>query len=108
MIRRTTLAFGLIGAGAALLGLEAVHAALSARADTARLARNAELVHRIGLTDLALFTEARYTRNPALADLHTPFQDNPVTFEHFPSGTFAPRPAAGWGTGALIYGVALQ
>ncbi len=46
-----------------------------------------QLVHRLGLTDFALWTEARYTRNPALADFFAPFQDFPAAFEHFPSGS---------------------
>lgn len=52
------------------------------------------LVKTYGLTDLCLFTEARYTRHPTLADQHSPFQDGPLSFEHFPSGTlFSPPPA---------------
>jgi hypothetical protein len=45
------------------------------------------LAARLGLTDLALFTEARYTRHPSQADLHSAFQDHPVALEHFPSGS---------------------
>ena len=45
------------------------------------------LAGRLGLTDLALFTEARYTRNPTQADLHAAFQDHPGALEHFPSGS---------------------
>jgi len=45
------------------------------------------LAARLGLTDLALFTEARYTRHPSQADLHSAFQDHPLAFEHFPSGS---------------------
>ena len=37
---------------------------------------------RLGLTDLALFTEARYTRHPSQADLQSAFQDHPVALEH--------------------------
>lgn len=90
--RRSTLVFALLAAGAAMLLFEAAHAGLSRPGERARMAATAELVRAAGLTDLALFTEARYTRHPALADLHTPFQDNPMSFEHFPSGSFAPRP----------------
>lgn len=104
MSRRTRLVLGLLGAGLGLLTLEVAHAAIAGRRDQARLAETARLVARAGLTDLALFTEARYTRHPAMADLHTAFQDNPMGFEHFPSGTFAPRPAGGWGTGTLRLG----
>ncbi|MEI6213845.1 MAG: hypothetical protein WCP10_07035 [Desulfuromonadales bacterium] len=39
------------------------------------------------LTDLCLSTEARYTRHPAMADLHSPFQEHPLALEHFPSGS---------------------
>lgn len=53
----------------------------------------AELVEKLLLTDLCLFTEARYTRNPAMADLHSPFQDHPLSLEHFPSGSLVTPPA---------------
>lgn len=45
---------------------------------------------RLGLTDIALFTEARYSRHPSQADLHSAFQDHPVALEHFPSGSLIP------------------
>ena len=48
---------------------------------------NRELVSQYGLTDLALFTEARYTRHPSQADLHAAFQDHPGALEHFPTGS---------------------
>jgi hypothetical protein len=38
------------------------------------------------VTDLCLATEARYTRHPAMADRHAPFQEHPLALEHFPSG----------------------
>ena len=44
-------------------------------------------VRALRLTDLALMTEARYTRHPSLADRHTPFQDHPLALEHFPTGS---------------------
>ena len=48
---------------------------------------------KLDLTDLALFTEARYTRHPSQADLHSAFQDHPLALEHFPSGSLiVPRP----------------
>lgn len=45
-----------------------------------------------GLTDLALFTEARYTRHASQADRHAPLQDHPGALEHFPSGALALPP----------------
>ena len=51
-----------------------------------------ELVARLQLTDLCLFTEARYTRHPSQADLHSAFMDHPFAFEHFPSGSLISPP----------------
>lgn len=42
----------------------------------------------LGLTDLCLATEARYTRNPAVSDPLAPFMDHPGSLEHFPTGSF--------------------
>ena len=52
----------------------------------------AGMVRELMLTDLCLFTEARYTRNPSLADLHSAFQDHPFSLEHFPSGSLLAPP----------------
>ena len=51
-----------------------------------------ELASRLGLTDTALFNEARYTRHPALGDLSAAFQDAPASLDHFPSGSLLPPP----------------
>lgn len=91
-------------AGLALLGLglagAGLHAAVTAPRAAARMAESAALVKAARLTDLALFPEARYTRHPSMADLHTAFQDAPMSFEHFPAGVFAPVPEH-FGTGRL-------
>jgi hypothetical protein len=80
-------------------------ACLAALAHTAWAQRQAALqpnlsvtmVQALRLTDLALFTEARYTRHLSQADTFSAFQDGPVALEHFPAGslvmpnrTFAP------------------
>jgi len=44
------------------------------------------MVANLGITDLCLFTEAPYTRNPAVTDGHAPFQNHPLALEHMPSG----------------------
>ncbi len=62
-------------------------------ADEQKLINNRVLVEKFGLTDLALFTEARYTRHPTQADLHSALQDHPGAFDHFPSGSLLPPPA---------------
>jgi len=46
------------------------------------------LVGGLGLTDLAVATEARYTRHPAVSDQMVPFMDHPGAIEHFPTGSF--------------------
>lgn len=74
---------------AAMLG----HARVGMRAAGPALSRKAELVRSLELTDLCLFTEASYTRHLAMTDLSTPFQDSPVSFEHFPTGALAGPPA---------------
>jgi hypothetical protein len=43
-------------------------------------------LRNLHVTDLCLATEARYTRHPAMADRHAPFQEHPMALEHFPSG----------------------
>ena len=75
-----------------LVALVAIHARHSqAMAITERLER-AKLVRTLQLTDLCLFTEARYTRHPAMADRFAPFQDHPGAMEHFPSGSLVTPP----------------
>src|SRR4030067_1531572 len=69
-----------------------VHASLRSRADLPLLREKAEMVKRLDLTDLCFFTEASYTRHLSQADLHTPFQDCPMSLEHFPSGSLAAPP----------------
>jgi len=51
-------------------------------------------VSSLGLTDLAVATEARYTRHPSVSDSMAPFMDHPGGLEHFPTGSFwaAPPP----------------
>lgn len=50
-------------------------------------------VSGLGLTDLCVATEARYTRHPAVSDPMSPFMDHPGAIEHFPSGSFWAAPA---------------
>lgn len=48
----------------------------------------------LGLTDLCVATEARYTRHPAVSDPMAPFMDHPGAIEHFPTGSFWAAQAA--------------
>jgi hypothetical protein len=68
------------------------HATLQRQADAPSIDRMAGVVRNLELTDLCLFTEARYTRHLSQADLHSAFQDHPVALEHFPAGSIAGPP----------------
>ena len=81
----------LAGIGAfALCFVDAARLRTAAGEDEAERTR---LVAQLRLTDLALFTEARYTRHPSQADLHSAFQDHPLALEHFPTGSLIAPPA---------------
>jgi hypothetical protein len=77
-----------------LLALMFTDASVREKAGAASLQAKADLVGELDLTDLCLFTEATYTRHLSLADLHTPFQNGPMSLEHFPSGSLVMPPAA--------------
>jgi hypothetical protein len=84
----------------AILGLTLAGFVAEGRFRTARLEREVlpaklELVRTLGLTDLSLWTEARYTRHPSQADFFTAFQDHPGALEHFPAGSILAPPQAG-------------
>ena len=64
-----------------------VHAHRQNESARPALREKAVFVERLQLTDLCLFTDARYARHPSMADFHSPFQDSPMSMEHFPSGT---------------------
>jgi len=76
----------------ALFLLIFIHAHFKTESMQPALHEKAAMVGRLQLTDLCLFTDARYTRNPSMADYNTPFQDSPMAMEHFPSGTVALPP----------------
>lgn len=67
-----------------LLPLHARHTQLHPDSE---LHRQGEQLRSLHVTDLCLATEARYTRHPAMADRHAPFQEHPAALEHFPSGS---------------------
>jgi hypothetical protein len=92
-LRKSTLCLSLLGASLLLLGLMFTHARLQRQADGPSIARMAGVVGKLELTDLALFTEARYTRHLSQTDLHSAFQDHPLCLEHFPAGSIAGPPA---------------
>jgi len=68
------------------------HASFEKKKDMQFLREKMEMVSKLQLADLCLFTEASYTRHLSQADLHTPFQDSPTSLEHFPSGSLVGPP----------------
>lgn len=82
-------------AGGLLLALavaEMLHAAVAGWWGLESRKESRALAEGLGLTDAALFTEARYTRHLSLADLHSAFQDAPMAVDHFPAGSLTPPP----------------
>lgn len=77
------------------IGLMIVLCLVLSRSDqSVDLIAQRQLVEHLGLTDLALCSEARYTRHPSQADIFTPFQDFPGSLEHFPTGSLlVPEPS---------------
>jgi hypothetical protein len=68
-----------------------IQAHFVARADLPLLQQKAAVARNLGLTDLCLSTEARYTRHLSQSDWHAAFQSHPLALDHFPSGSvFAP------------------
>ncbi len=85
-MRKSNLFLLYMLANVLILLLIFAHASYQERRAIPFLEEKRELVKKLELTDLCLFTEASYTRHLSQADLHTPFKDYPLSLEHFPSG----------------------
>ena len=85
-MRKSGVCLSLTALCVLLLTLMFSHSRVRQQTDGALLGRIAALVRNLELTDLALFTEARYTRHLTQADLFSAFQDHPAALEHFPTG----------------------
>jgi len=90
--RKSDVFFCSLLLGVLLMGLMLLDAALSQGIDRESIRDRQAIVGVLGLTDLCLFTEARYTRHPSMADRHAPFQDHPLALDHFPSGAIMAVP----------------
>jgi hypothetical protein len=86
--------FSDVALGLLALALVAFTLALlsAAGASNGHWAANRQIVSALGLTDLCIVTEARYTRHLSQADGHAAFQDHPMALEHFPSGAILSPP----------------
>ncbi len=91
-MRKSNLFLAYISLSLMLFCLMFVHAHFRRQADAALFKEKREMAHKLGLTDLSLFTDARYSRHLSMADLNTPFQDYPLSLEHFPSGSLISPP----------------
>ncbi len=76
----------------ALLEVARLHSLHRGRERSEEVQGMAAMTRRLGLTDLSIFTDARYARHPSQADRFAPFQDHPTSLEHFPSGSLVPPP----------------
>jgi hypothetical protein len=79
--------FAILFLEALLLTFLMVSASISSTKRTPDLKANQQLVKNLMLTDLSLWTEARYSRHPSQADFFAPFQDFPAAIERFPAGS---------------------
>lgn len=87
-MKRSYLFLLLLALGMTVMtGLLAAGRSAAAAHDRRQLPELRRLSAALSLTDLALWSEARYTRHPSQADLFTPFQDFPGALEHFPAGS---------------------
>lgn len=91
-MRKSLVYLAVVFVQSAIAAVLIAHAMTGIKAAGPRLERENRVVSALSLTDLCLFTEARYTRHPAMADRNTAFQDYPFSFEHFPSGSFITVP----------------
>lgn len=91
-MRKSDLFFLFTACNGVLFALMLLHGHHGQAAAHVERRERARLVRELMLTDLCLFTEARYTRHPAMADLHSAFQDHPFSLEHFPSGSLLSPP----------------
>jgi hypothetical protein len=84
---------------AVIAALAALNAALFVTGDRMAASRvrveerNRDVVRALGLTDLSLWTEARFTRHPSQTDFFSPFQDLPGGMDHFPAAALMVPPA---------------
>jgi hypothetical protein len=91
-MRKSNLWLSCLGTLGLLFLAMLAHARAQGRQALQQRKVSAGLVGSLGLTDLCLFTEARYTRHPAMADRHAAFQDHPMALDHFPSGSLVTPP----------------
>ena len=73
-----------------------LHHRISSGLGKAKIAEEKELVRKLSITGLCLFTDAGYTRHLSQVDLHSAFQDYPVFREHFLPSSYMRPPDELW------------
>jgi hypothetical protein len=91
-MRRANLFLSFVALSLIFVSLMFLHACLREKAALSHFRDGEEMVRKLGLTDLCLFTEASYTRHLTRTDRHTPFQDYPMSPDYFPSGSIVTPP----------------
>ena len=104
---RSLVCLSLISAGAVVLGALLWQGAVTREHEEVLWQQKRELVAVLGITDLSLSSEARYTRHVSQADLFSAFQDFPAAFEHFPTGSMIPPRPVGV-SGRVVFESHLQ
>jgi hypothetical protein len=92
ILRKSDIFILWLAAAVTLLLLILIDANYRQKANLPLILNRAAMVEELKLTDLCLFTEARYTRHLSQADINSAFQDNPISIEHFPAGSIAQPP----------------
>ena len=89
-LARVVLAFLVIEIAAAV-SLALIGSYRCARVRRARPA-NQLLVSELGLSDLALWSDASYCRHSSMTVFFSAHSDHPSAMEHFPAGSMVPPP----------------
>ncbi|MBF0458894.1 MAG: hypothetical protein HQK99_13485 [Nitrospirae bacterium] len=89
---KTRLFAGFIIIEVAALAVLYLSAASGVHLKEPEMSLKRSMVRAMKLTDIAFWTEARYTRHPSQADFFAPFQDFPSSVDHFPAGSVVPPP----------------
>jgi hypothetical protein len=92
-MRKSTVFLVYIFSNLILLAALGVHSFYQREGAAPWLEEKRQIIRRLDLTDLCLFTEANYTRHLTQADGHVAFQDHPLSLEHFPSGSLLRPPS---------------
>ena len=91
-MRKSDIYFLAVLTGVGMIGVLAGIETTRGEGVAGRIAHERRLVRKLGLTDLCLCTEARFTRHPTQADRHAAFQEAPGAMDLFPSGSLIGPP----------------